>query len=223
MRGVALAAGIACLIGGAAASAADLEDLCRKGMRAEKFIAEAVDGADGTRVIVALGQFDGGASERLEKLVGESKRVDEIWFCSPGGRVVEGQRMGRFIRSNGLATRIPAGFKCASACVDAFLGGVVRFVAEERSLGIHMQSTSGSEALRSKVSDSITKDGDKATVSVIQTFEQIGAQGTADWVRYMMQMGVSIRIVQLAVKVAHDEIHFLTWQDMRSFNVINSD
>lgn len=216
---------LAILMAGAAAGdagASDRQDLCRKAIRAEKFIAEAIDDGKGGRIILGLGAFDGGASSRLEKLVNDSRRVDEIWLCSPGGRVVEGQRMGRFIRSRGLATRIPDGFKCVSACVDAFVGGIVRFVDEERSIGIHMQSISGHEKLREKVSEAIAKDGDQATVEVIQTFEQSGAQGTAEWIRYMMQMGVSIRLVQLAVKVSHDDVHFLTWQDMRSFNVINA-
>ncbi|MBM3521574.1 MAG: hypothetical protein FJX57_01340 [Alphaproteobacteria bacterium] len=206
--------------GGAGAS--ERQELCRKAIRAEKFIAEAIDDGKGGRIVLGLGAFDGGASSRLEKVVAESRRVDEIWLCSPGGRVVEGQRMGRFIRSRGLATRIPDGFKCISACVDAFVGGVIRFVDEERSIGIHMQSMSGHEELREKVSDAIAKEGDKATVAVIQAFEQSGAQGTAEWVRYMMQMGVSIRLVQLAVKVSHNDVHFLTWQDMRSFNVMNA-
>jgi hypothetical protein len=50
----------------------------------------------------------------------------EVWLDSPGGNPFEGFKLGRLIRSLELATVVPEGAYCASACTMAFLGGVQR-------------------------------------------------------------------------------------------------
>jgi hypothetical protein len=50
----------------------------------------------------------------------------EVWLDSPGGDPFEGFRIGQVIRDLQLATVVPEGAFCASACTMAFLGGVER-------------------------------------------------------------------------------------------------
>lgn len=58
---------------------------------------------------------------------GESRDAfPEVWLDSPGGNPFEGFKLGRLIRSLQLATVVPEGAFCASACTMAFLGGVQR-------------------------------------------------------------------------------------------------
>jgi hypothetical protein len=59
---------------------------------------------------------------------------------SPGGNLGAGLQLGYTIRELGLATRVPDGKSCASACTYAFLGGLDRRVAGP--FGVHAMSTS---------------------------------------------------------------------------------
>lgn len=58
---------------------------------------------------------------------GESRDAfPEVWLDSPGGDPFEGFRLGSMIRALKLATVVPEGAYCGSACTMAFLGGVQR-------------------------------------------------------------------------------------------------
>src|SRR3954447_8790579 len=48
--------------------------------------------------------------------------------------------IGYFLRRTGMATRVGPSASCASACVFAFLGGVVREAHSSSRLGVHMSS-----------------------------------------------------------------------------------
>ncbi len=177
---------------------------------------------DGRHVIFAQGVFEEGDSARLKTQIARTQRLDEIWFHSGGGLEIEGYRIGNLIRESGLATRVPRTAKCASACTDAFLGGILRFVDQEKSVGIHMPRAAHSEGLRSRVRTVVRESGDQGAGEVIRHFEREGARSAAEWTRYVMQMGVSIRLVDKAVQVPASQMHWMTWDEMRSFNVINA-
>ena len=55
-----------------------------------------------------------------------SARVGKIHFNSNGGDIYEAMRLGRIIRSNLITTQITHDATCYSACVIAYLGGVLR-------------------------------------------------------------------------------------------------
>ena len=54
---------------------------------------------------------------------------------SGGGLVEEARKLGRWIRAQGLDTAVQQ--KCASACVNAWAGGVHRYMASGAKIGFH--------------------------------------------------------------------------------------
>lgn len=90
-------------------------------------------------ILLAMGSIKPGESARLANAIQRvGPRLAEIWLYSPGGTSVEGIKMGRLIRKKGLATRIPKGAMCFSACSMVFLGGVLRTVDAGGYYGVHM-------------------------------------------------------------------------------------
>lgn len=166
--------------------------------------------------------FARGDARRFEEFLQRHPRVDEIWFNSGGGDVDAGYGIGQAIRKRGLATRVPADAICASACVDAFVGGVVRFADGNKSIGIHMGTRSRNPGTRAVVRAAVELLGELGAAEIVREFEQDGATAAAFWTRYVMQMGVSIRIVDVASAVSANSMHFLTFEEMRSLNVVNT-
>lgn len=92
----------------------------------------------GIRVYLGTGEIVAGDAERLMEIYagpgGGDRALDrpsrdafpEVWLDSPGGDPFEGFRIGEVIRELQLATVVPEGAYCASACTMAFLGGVER-------------------------------------------------------------------------------------------------
>jgi hypothetical protein len=105
-------------------------------------------------VIEAKGEIEAGDEQRLRDIAAQIaekrkslvQREEEfkvrtaIEFDSPGGNLGAGLQLGYAIRELGLATRVPDGKSCASACTYAFLGGLDRRVAGP--FGVHAMSTS---------------------------------------------------------------------------------
>lgn len=69
-----------------------------------------------------------------------SGRFREVWLVSGGGHLPEGLAVGRVLRRHGMAVRVPAGYRCVSACTVAFLGGVIRTVDGDASYMVHAAS-----------------------------------------------------------------------------------
>jgi hypothetical protein len=64
-----------------------------------------------------------------------SVRITTVNFDSPGGEIYEAMRLGRVMRENLITTGVNSESNCHSACVIAFLGGVIRLPFG--SIGIH--------------------------------------------------------------------------------------
>lgn len=143
----------------------------------------------------------------------------EVWLNSPGGSVAAGYEIGRELRRLGIATRISSSSVCASACVDAFLGGVIRFADPGARILIHPGSVSGEENAQFLLQQQV-KQG--KSEEAIQMFEQLAAADTVAWTRYLTLMGISQDLVIFAAKVPHRCTITLRQEEMIYFNVVNT-
>jgi hypothetical protein len=179
---------------------------------------DRVTAGDGTRALVLRGPLKTGDDDRFTAQLAQGA-VDEVWFNSGGGSVVAGQGIGRIMRQRGLIGRVPTQARCASACVDAFLGAPVRFVDSPHSVGVHMFSVFRSETLKEKYAEKVAQG---RVTEVIFEMENYAADATAGWIDYMMEMGVAPSLISFTVRVPHVCIYWLTQQEMLHYNVINT-
>jgi hypothetical protein len=68
-----------------------------------------------------------------------------VAFSSDGGSLAAGLRIGEAIRRRGFSTIVPDGQRCASACAQAWLGGVERFIGTDGKIGFHAAYDSASD------------------------------------------------------------------------------
>jgi hypothetical protein len=87
------------------------------------------------------GNIAAGAAERFEARLRESPAVKEILLTSPGGRMLEAERMAAAIRKRGLDTRVQD--HCLSACTSLLLAGRTRTAPETARIGFHQPSFPG--------------------------------------------------------------------------------
>lgn len=167
-----------------------------------------------------------GDDERFVEWLRRNPEVSEIWFNSGGGHQDTGIAIGLVIRHVGLATRIPKGATCASACTDAFMGGVVRRVDDGARFGLHMPTVARDPQAVSSVVEYIQGSYGKAPVEktvaeIIMFFEQLSANHAAKWGTYILAMGGSPRIVRLATATSANEMHWLQRGQLIDLNIIN--
>lgn len=191
----------------------------------------------GMRVVVVMdepataqnprgGSIRRGDAERLAAVLSKAGQIEEVLFHSRGGSEQDGLQMGRIIRRAGLATRIPRGAACASACADAFLGGVVRRIEPGGRYGVHMPTLAGNDEQVLKIAklidDRVRTNRIALARQIIQELEQSGAEAASRWVKYTVEMGASIRLVEAGAKTPAGEMMWLTPQEMADFNVVNT-
>jgi hypothetical protein len=99
------------------------------------------------RSVLVWGGIGDGDAQRFAQALNAAGAIDDVEFFSPGGLLDEGLSMGYEVRRRSLATRIPAGARCASACNFAFMGGVVRSIDQGARFEVHMFAT-GEEVTR---------------------------------------------------------------------------
>ncbi|MGZ8181125.1 MAG: hypothetical protein ACXWT1_04125 [Methylobacter sp.] len=181
----------------------------------------AVEDIKGKNVLLAEGGVETDESERFLKAVRQAGPISEVWFNSPGGAAIQGIETGRLIRKLGLATRIPSGAICASACSYAFLGGVIRHVDSGGKYGVHMFSQAGSQGLVKNVMNIIKKYGAEGAEKVIRFLEQDAAKTARERAHYLGEMSVSLRLMIPAFETSSDDIHWLSPSELRDYNVVN--
>lgn len=173
-------------------------------------------------VIIAEGPIETGDAARLRALVAKTRGVDEVWFNSPGGAAVEGLVLGRAIRDLGLATRVPKGAMCASACSYAFLGGVIRSVDEGGRYGVHMFTAARDEAFIHEVAKLVQEQGPAGAAQVVMFIEQRSAKLAAERARFLVEQRVSLELMTPAFEQDADGMNWLTPQELRRYNVVNT-
>lgn len=174
-------------------------------------------------VLSLTGDFvDGDASRVLAALSGEP--VMEVQLHSPGGSMKAGIDVGMTLRASQVATRVADGRECASACFFAFLGGIMRTVDRSARLGVHMHSAAGNDTyvagLRRILAEQRLSVDDRIRLIVLLN-EQMSARIAGIIATYVVRMGVAIEVFDPLFATPHFNIHWLTEQEMKRFNVVN--
>lgn len=165
-------------------------------------------------------------AKRFEKVLNQAGTIMEVLFNSGGGSEQDGLEIGRMIRRKGLSTRISAKATCASACADAFLGGVARRVEEGGRYGIHMPTIAGNQETVQHILRSIDKhraSGPKGVQQLIFEIEKLSAQAASRWAAYVLQMGASVRIVDAGTRYLANQMNWLNRQELIDLNIVNVD
>ena len=90
------------------------------------------------------GNLAAGAAERFETLLAASPAVRRVVLTSPGGRMLEAERMAASIRKRRLDARVEQ--YCLSACTSLLLAGRERTAPEQARIGFHQPSFPGTDA-----------------------------------------------------------------------------
>lgn len=185
-----------------------------------------VEEHDGKRVLIANGIIDETLPNRLKQAIDSDDRIAEIWLQSRGGHAKAGNEAGRIIRSYpGLATRIPAGWTCFSACNFVFMGGQPRFVEPGGIFMVHMFTHTRD---RWVINEAVL-EGTGATTELIADIEQQSALLASEDNDFLIRMGISRKLLtdimyrQQAVKSEKNRStrYCLSQQEVREFNVMN--
>jgi hypothetical protein len=160
--------------------------------------------------LMLSGEIALGDTERLRKLV-LGRRIESaiIYFDSPGGNLLEGLEIGRFIRKRGFSTSIGSRRAdapnivpgiCLSACAYAYLGGVFRFHPDGAKYGVH------------RFSSQVKTNSDL----------EIGQIVSAAIVTYLRDMGVDTAVFDRSTSVGPDTVRLLSRQDLETIGVVNN-
>lgn len=155
---------------------------------------------DGVTVLLISGEFD--ADDPVGRLVSVivEKNPTLISFNSSGGNISAAINVGRVIRRFQISTIQLRATECASACALAFFGGVQRF-ADPGSIGVHKAFFDSENEM----------DRDEA-VSAVQSL-------TAELIAYLVEMGISPELLQLALNYESTDIRYLSKSEMDRYNV----
>jgi hypothetical protein len=186
-------------------------------------------------VLQAVGQIEEGEVARLADAIRRSGgRIAEIWLYSSGGNSAEGVEMGRLLRKSGLATRVPKGALCFSACSMVFLGGVLRRVDPGAYYGVHMWTSFNEEAsakilgiLKRGFEGAKRPDQQQQLVkemqSLLQSIERRNAEYARQRANYLIEMAISLRLMVPNVQTEAAGAAWLCPSELRSYNVVNVD
>jgi hypothetical protein len=148
-------------------------------------------------VIIGRGQIVPGDAARLAKAVAAvapGKRLLILALDSPGGTVLEGERLAHLIRARGLPVLIPSDSKCVSACFLLLAASPRRFVAADALVGVHSASEAGQET------------GTSLAVTTLMA-------------RDAAELGIPPAIIGKMVQTTPGRVEWLTRADLLSMNV----
>lgn len=175
----------------------------------------------GEVILSVTGPFQIGDEDRFLRAVQRMKRIDEVWLSSDGGSLSAGLQIGRHLRRLGLATRVPKGAECASACAYAFLGGVFRSLDQGGRIGVHMSAINLDPKFSREITGMIQRYGTEATHEVIRLVEQQAARTATAQARYLIEMSVHLDLMEPITDTHASKIYWLKPQELQRYNVIN--
>jgi hypothetical protein len=124
-----------------------------------------------------------------------------VRLASSGGSLVGSLQLGQAFRAVNATVIVGKGARCVSACVYAFLGGVMRRVSGGR-IGVHRFRPANEDS-----------DSDFPAILVQRATEMLGG--------YVTQMGADPELVRLALSVSPPEIRYLDAAELRRYRVTN--
>jgi len=107
----------------------------------EQDLAATFEQQGSTRVLALKGGIVTGSSGVVARAMNSGRPYDQIWLCSGGGLVREGQELGRLFSRARAWVRVPAGFFCASSCTIMTLGGYLRTIDAGANFIVHASSS----------------------------------------------------------------------------------
>jgi hypothetical protein len=186
--------------------------------------------------IAAEGAFDAGSPARLRALLAKPHTAGlPIYFHSPGGLADRAFAIGRLMRERGivagvsrtlpdacrklsdracaalkrsgkpLAAELRAIAVCNSACVYALVGAKERDVPPGARLGVH--------AAR------LIKLYSDGRVAVMNSAAATGRARDAQMRRYIAEMGVDVRLLDIAAKIPHEKVYYLSRDEIASLRI----
>lgn len=96
--------------------------------------------ANGEAVVIH-GALREGTAAAAERAFEEAPSATMLVLNSPGGRLLEGERLSRYVRERRLDTYVEG--MCASACTYVFLAGKERAATPNARIGFHQPSLAG--------------------------------------------------------------------------------
>jgi hypothetical protein len=199
--------------------------------------------------IAVEGRFDSGSAARaIAFLQRHAVRRLPVYFHSPGGSGTEAVTLGRYLRKLGATTGVgrtvpqacgPAGQQsdacraakrsrqavaadwrpdgsCNSACVFALLGGRVRHVPPPARLGVHTGKLTGVR----RYSDGRVQ---AMTPQQLAGYKGKMAEIDAGLRRYLRDMGIDGALMDTALKVPHESVHYLSRDQIARFAIDRRD
>lgn len=103
-------------------------------------IAEMKVSPDG-RALLVHGNLSEGSADRFDTVLAAAPRVKEVVLTSPGGRILEAERIADAIHRRSLDTRVID--LCMSACTNLLLAGRERSAPEGAKIGFHQPAFPG--------------------------------------------------------------------------------
>jgi ATP-dependent protease ClpP protease subunit len=121
---------------------------------------------EGKDIIILRGEIAPGDTEKLRNLIVAANQggrmVSGVRLTSNGGNLLEGVNLADVIRTAKIATVVPNGSKCASACFIAFAAGQEKFVSYQANVGVH------------GAADQNGKEAGDATVAMAKIVKELG-------------------------------------------------
>ncbi len=156
--------------------------------------------SDNRTIIDARGPVVQGDFHRLLEFcdtIDKAGRLAGIIVDSPGGNVLEAEKMSGTIRDMRLSVAVAAGGRCASACFLMFAAAPYRIAGEGARIGVHRASLAGEETA--------------------------GSLGATDGMAVEIEhYGVPPAIVAKMKQTAPGGVTWLTASDMASMHVVIS-
>ena len=96
---------------------------------------------EGKQIIILNGEIASGDLDQLQNLVkganAAGRMVSGIRLNSPGGALLEAVKIADVVRHGKIATVVPNGQTCASACFVIFAAGGEKYASYSASVGVH--------------------------------------------------------------------------------------
>ncbi len=198
-------------------------------------------GLECAEFIVATGEIQRDSVTTLVILWNRLKRKDlPLYFDSPGGNLEGGLDLGRALRKFGVAVTVGRMQKldckasperctaedtfagvvvfddittkasCNSACVYTLAGGVLRSVAADSSVGVHQFFVARDDDRRRKPKENYSRED---FGNLQRTVSEVAS--------YLVEMGVSVKVLTLAADVDSKSIRKLTRVELEELCLVH--